>query len=91
MVFAPACTSAARASRIAAVPTRLTVTASMPWPMLAMSNRILSPAVISAVDETLILVAPAAASAARKAWRPGLPTFVTVAISNFSRLLETAG
>ena len=48
---------------LAFVPTCVTVTVSMPWPTLSMSSRILSPAEMSATDVTLMLVAPAGASA----------------------------
>ena len=48
------------------VPTFVTVTVSMPWPTLSMSSRILSPAEMLATDDTLMLVAPAFASAARR-------------------------
>ena len=50
--------------RLACVPTRVTVTVSIPWPTLSMSNRILSPAEMLATEVTLMLVAPACASAA---------------------------
>ena len=62
----------------------MTVTVSIPWPTLSMSSRILSPAEMLATDVTLMLVAPAGASAPRKACVPGLPTAVTVATSYFS-------
>ena len=64
-----------------AVPTAATVTDSIPWPALAMSSRILSPTPMLVVDETLMLVAPAAAAAARRACTPARPTAVTVATS----------
>ena len=47
-----------------------------------MSSRIVSPAVMLLVEVTLMLVAPAAAAAARRACVPGVPTAVTVAVSN---------
>ncbi len=51
-------------ARVDWVPTRVTVTVSMPWPTLAMSRRILSPAEMLATEVTLRLVEPAGASAA---------------------------
>ena len=45
--------------------TRVTGTASMPWPTLAMSNVILSPTEMLAAFLTRIVVSPALASAAR--------------------------
>ena len=45
--------------------TRVTVTASIPWPTLSMSNLILSPAEMLATDVTLMLAEPAGASAPR--------------------------
>ncbi len=90
-LVAPALASAESAARFACVPAFVTVTVSIPWPALSMSNLILSPAEMLAVDVTLMLVAPAGASAPRKACVPGLPTAVTVATSYFSRDLATAG
>src|SRR3954447_12982070 len=63
------------------VPTDATVTFSILGPM---SSRIVSPAVRLVVDVTLMLVAPAGAAAASRACVPGLPTAVTVAVSNVS-------
>src|SRR4051794_10560834 len=63
------------------VPTDATVTVSILGPM---SSRIVSPAVMLVVDVTLMLVAPAGAAAASRACVPGLPTAVTVAVSNVS-------
>ena len=91
ILVAPALASAESAVRLDCVPTRVTVTVSIPWPTLSMSNLILSPAEMLATDVTLMLVAPAGASAPRKACVPGLPTAVTVATSYFSMALATAG
>ena len=65
ILVAPALASAESAVRLACVPTLVTVTVSIPWPTLSMSNRILSPTEMLATDVTLMLVAPAGASAAR--------------------------
>ena len=56
-----------------------------------MSNRILSPTEMLATDDTLMLVSPAFASAARQACVPGLPTAVTVTTSYCSTAFATAG
>ena len=91
ILVAPALAFAESAVRFACVPTRVTVTVSIPWPTLSMSNLILSPAEMLATDVTLMLVAPAGASAPRKACVPGLPTAVTVATSYRSTAFATAG
>ncbi len=65
MLVAPALAFAESVVRMAGVPTRATATVSIPWPTLSMSNRILSPTEMSETDVTLMLVAPAAASAPR--------------------------
>jgi len=46
-----------------------------------MSSRMRSPTAMLVTDVTLMLVAPACAPAARRAWTPGRPTAVTVATS----------
>ena len=61
------------------VPTDATVTFSI---LVPMSSRIVSPAVMLLVEVTLMLVAPADAAAASRACVPGVPTAVTVAVSN---------
>ena len=58
MFVAPALASAARDPRTDCVPTFVTVTVSMPWPTLAMSNTILSPAEMLATFVTLMLRSP---------------------------------
>ena len=60
------------------MPTVATVTVSSREPM---SSRILSPAVMLAVEDTFRLVAPAGASATTQSCEPAVPTAVTVATS----------
>lgn len=60
------------------VPTAVMVTLSIRVPM---SRRIVSPALMFAVELTLMLVAPAGAAADSNACVPAVPTAVTVATS----------
>jgi hypothetical protein len=66
------------------VPTRVTVTVSIPCPALSISSLILSPTEMLATDDTLMLVPPAFASADSQACVPCLPTAVIVTTSYFS-------
>ena len=91
MLVAPSPVLAMRKARVVCVPTCATVTVSMPWPTLSMSSLILSPTEMLATEVTLMLVEPAGASAPSRAWVPGFPTEVTVATSNRSWVLATAG
>src|SRR3989304_5562126 len=50
----------------------VTVTHSMPWPTLAMSNLILSPTEMLLTAVTFRMLEPARAAAARRPWVPGL-------------------
>src|SRR6185437_11284354 len=62
-----------------AVPTAATVMFSA---LLPISNRMLSPTEMLPTDETLMLVEPADAGAASRAWAPAMPTAVTVPSSS---------